>query len=253
MSLVTFLSDYGYRDAHVALVKAALWQLAPDATILDGSHSIAAFDLLEAAVVLRQLIHGTKTGTYHLIGLEHGYDQKPPTFLAARWGGHYILAADNGLLSLLGETDDAEAVSLGQNSTAFGTLHILVPALGALLSGKPLSSLGAAIKPVRMLGRQPHSTPEGISGSVQYVDHFGNLYTNITKEYLEHHANGRSCRVQVGRHILPTLNSHFAEVEEGELMAYYAHDNFLCIAIHGGKASSLLGMRVDSPIRVLIG
>lgn len=252
LSLVTFISDYGYRDAHVAIVKAALWKLVPTATVLDGSHGIAAYDIMEAAVILRQLIYNTPEGTFHLVGLENGHDEKPPSFIAACWNGHYILTADHGLISLLGNVGTLESVSLKHDTTSFGTIHTLVPALAALLGGTPLSTLGPSVKPVRMLGREPHLTPEGISGSVMYIDQFGNLYTNITKSFLDLHASNRTCRVQVGRHILPHFHQHYGEVDEGELLAYFAHDNFLCVAIHGGKASSLLGMRVDSPVRVLL-
>ena len=45
MAIITLTSDLGFRDHYAAIVKGAIATAVPNASIIDISHNIAAFDI----------------------------------------------------------------------------------------------------------------------------------------------------------------------------------------------------------------
>ena len=52
MGLITFMSDYGYEDHYVPLVKAAILSIDPRLTIVDISNQIKLSDIAHGGYVL---------------------------------------------------------------------------------------------------------------------------------------------------------------------------------------------------------
>lgn len=248
MPLLTFISDFGTKDPYVALVKGALFTAIHNVQIIDISHQIAAHDLMEAAAVLKAVYPKFPSGTIHLMGLESTHESALGKYIAVNFEGSHFLLSDNGLINLVLDVENAQCYSLESRPTTFGTLDILVPAAVQLFQGIPPSDLGPLCRPIKMLERSVRVTKENLKGLVVYIDHFGNLHTNIYADAIHKHALGTNFKIIIGRTNLIEISKAFHEVPEGELLAFWGNIGQLVIAIRGGKASSLLGMSVDSPI-----
>nr|GFB75455.1 hypothetical protein [Tanacetum cinerariifolium] len=182
MGVLTLLTDFGYRDHYVAALKARLLQLAPTLAVMDITHGVEPYNIAHAVHVLRAVFRDFPTGTTHLITVSD-YGASPagavaaPAWHAAQHEGHYFVAADNGLLSLLCDGLPERLVRLSAvapptmpvvatvlpSSTPIATSlnptrDVLAPAAVSLALGHSIDSLGL---PPAAPARQPRDRPRG--------------------------------------------------------------------------------------------
>ena len=70
MKVITLTSDYGANTYYVASLKARIIELIPDAMIVDVSHNLPAYDLLQGAFLLQSCISDFKSETIHIIAID---------------------------------------------------------------------------------------------------------------------------------------------------------------------------------------
>lgn len=251
MSLITLLTDFGYRDHYVAALKARLLQLAPAIPVVDISHGIEPFNIAHAVHVLQSAFRDFPVGTVHVIGVDDHGAGPEPGWQAALFQGHYFVAADNGILSLLCSGAPEELVALPAASTASPTRDVLLPAAVALAQGEPLTTLGPVVSTFHQLNnRQLRIQDHRVTGHVAHVDHYGNLITNISRTAVEAVGHGRTFAVHFGREVVREVHSHFSAAPPGEAVAVFNSQNYLCLGICQGNAAELLGLHFDSQVDV---
>ena len=252
MSLITLLTDFGYRDHYVAALKARLLHLAPAVPVVDISHGIEPFNIAHAVHVLQAVFRDFPAGTAHVVGLnDHGAGPEPG-WHAALFEGHYFLSADNGILALLADGVPEQLVALpAAAGTISPTRDVLLPAAVALARGEPLSSLGPAVGALHQLNnRQLRLQDHRITGHVAYVDLYGNLITNISRTAVEAVGHGRPLAVHFGRDVVREVHPHFSAVPPGEAVVVFNSQDYLCLGICQGNAAELLGLHFDSQVDV---
>ena len=251
MGLITLLTDFGYRDHYVAALKARLLQLAPHTTVVDISHGVEPFNIPHAVHVLQSVFRDFPAGTVHVIGvMDHGAGAEPG-WQAAKVEGHYFVAGDNGILALLCNGAPEELVALPAALTPSPTRDVLLPAAVALAQGASLESLGPVITTFHQLNnRQLRLQDHRITGHVAYVDHYGNLVTNISRTAVDAVGHGRRFSVHFGREVVRELHPHFSAVPPGEAVTVFNSQDYLCLGICQGNASELLGLHFDSQVDV---
>src|SRR5688572_23694441 len=251
MAIITFLSDFGYTEHYVASVKARLVSSQPTIPIVDISHAIQPFDIAHAVYVISAVFRDFPEGTVHLIAVET-QGSKTGKFHACKFQGHYFLAADNGLISLLTDSQPDELVELtttGETSSA--TRDWLAPAALHLAQGGDLEDIGTPTTSMKqLLNRQLKLTDHLITGHVIHVDHYGNLITNITRDSIETIGHGRSFTISFAREKVNKISTRYSQPPEGECACIYNSQNFLCIGINKGHASELLGLDFDSQVDI---
>ena len=251
MDLITLLTDFGYRDHYVAALKARLLQLAPALPVVDISHGVEPFNIAHAVHVLQAVFRDFPVGTAHVIGVDDHGAGAEPSWQAALFQGHYFVAADNGILSLLCSGAPEELVVLPAAITASPTRDVLLPAAVVLAQGEPLASLGPVISTFHQLNnRQIRIQDHRVTGHVAHVDHYGNLITNISRTAVEAVGHGRSFTVHFGRDVVREVHSHFSAAPPGEAVVVFNSQHCLCLGICQGNASELLGLHFDSQVDV---
>jgi len=252
MGLITFLSDFGYRDHYVAAVKARILQLAPEVPVLDITHGIEPFNIAHAVHVLGAVYQDFPVGTVHLVGVN---DLGAPraAWHAARFQGHYFVSADNGLLPLLcdGQPDELVLLSAGNGPSSSPTRDLLAPAAVQLAQGRPLAELGpATTETYQLLNRQMRLQDDRITGHVVHVDHYGNLITDISRTAVEVVGRTRPFTIHFARETVREIVPHFQAAAPGEAVCIFNSQERLCIGINQGNASELLGMHFDSQVDI---
>ncbi len=244
--IVTLLTDFGTADGYVGEVKGTLLALAPGAVLVDIAHDVPAGDVAAAAYVLGRVWRSFPAGTVHLAVVDPGVGSARRA-LAAEAGGHCFVAPDNGLLTAVFAAAAGRAVQLPIPPEASRTFHgrdVFAPAAARLASGAALPDLGPALAdPLRLPA--PLLKVEGgdLVGEVIHVDRFGTLVTNLPREHV-----APDGRVRVAGHDLP-LKATFADVPQGEPVAFVGSGGTLEIAVRDGRADVVLGLSRGVEIR----
>jgi hypothetical protein len=253
MQLVTLTTDFGTQDFYVGALKGALLKRNPAVHLVDVSHDIKPFDIVQGAFVVRNVWPEFPEGTIHLIGVHCVYDQGF-RFVAARHQGHFFLAPDNGLLTLLFEDiapTDLRGLAAPSNEH-FAVKNIFTDAVTHLAEGRPFEELGTFAAPLlQRFSIQPVITPTRIRGTVIHVDNFENVVVNIRQEVFERAANGRSFSLFFKRNDpITRLSGNYCDVPVGEQLCLFNTAGFLEIAVNLGRAATLLGLKVEDVVEV---
>jgi S-adenosylmethionine hydrolase len=252
MPLITLLTDFGTADSYVAEMKAAILRVAPDATMVDISHSVPPGDIRSAAYLLGRSWQRFPPGTVHLAVVDPGVGTERDA-LALTTGGHGFVGPDNGIFTWPFRSGEVEAVTLAVPASASPTFHgrdLFAPAAGALANGTPLGRLGEPFdgSPRLLAYTVPHYEGKSVVGEVLYVDRFGTLVTNLTTEHVPPYAVLEVEGLDIG-----PLRRTYGDVPTGGLLAYVGSGGAVEIAVRDGSAARRLGMGVGSRIRARLG
>lgn len=250
MPIITLTTDFGEADHYVSCMKGVLLQLVPNAQIVDVTHTIPPHDVVRGAFILRQVFDYFPEGTVHVAVVDPGVGTTR-RMIAASYDGQIVLAPDNGLISLIHRDfalDELRAITntrlfRQEVSSTFHGRDVLAPVAGHLARGLGLVNVGPLIDQLEILNLDPASAlPNGgIEGQVLYVDHFGNLITNISEDELAGTLGRQSSlNVYVGPLRVGPLRSTYGDVSPGEIAALIGSTGMLEIAINQGNAASQL-------------
>ncbi len=249
MAIITFTSDFGHKDAYVAIVKAKILSFDPTLTIVDVSHEVAPSNLADGAFLLGSAYNQFPKGSVHLAAID-SVGAKGDSYIALAFNEHYFVGTNNGLLSLITQEEEVNVVQLNyEERSTFPAKDILAENAAKLATGTPLEALGKSVENYkRLIGRSVRATMKEIAGTVIKIDYYGNLITNIRKTVFNDIAKGRKYAIKFGRQEAYKLNNQSNEVEPGDWFLYFNHQGLLEIGIRNGNASQLLGLRFDSPV-----
>lgn len=249
MPIITFTSDFGLKDAYVAIVKAKILSFDPSLTIIDISHEIEPSNLAEGAFLLASAYKQFPKGSIHLTAVD-SVGSKGDCYIALEFNEHFFIGTNNGLLSLITEENPVKVIELPTSKiSTFPAKDVLAENAAKLASGMALNKLGKELADYkRLIGRSVRATRKEIVGTVIKIDYYGNLITNISQRVFDELLNGRKYTIKFGRQVSYSLNNQSNEVEPGDWFVYFNHQGLLEIGIRNGNASQLLGLKFDSPI-----
>ncbi len=265
MAIITLTTDSGSKDYYTSAIKGAILQNRPQAAIIDISHNIPKFDTEVASYVLKNSYKNFPVGSIHLIDVNTGsYDRTP--YLVVYADEHYFISADNGIFSLiLDQTNPDTIVALEENErlkkSLFPARDVFAPAAAHLSEKKSILELGTANLSFKIkTNLTAFADANSIKGTVIYIDNYGNVITNITKELFKKSYLNRKFGIQLkpslkyssefGSFELEEINRTYDDVSEGEVVAFFNSTGNLEIAINNGDASGLLGLKNREIIRV---
>jgi hypothetical protein len=267
MSIITLISDYGLKDHFVGALKGKILSEYSEATIIDISHHIDAFNTVEASYVIGSSYSSFPKGTVHLIGVDLELN-KENQHIVMQWNDHYFIAADNGILSML--TQKIVAINIHDRLPNEATdLDVFVKVACHIAKGGLLNVIGKEIKSIKQVtDLQAVTANDGssIKGYVIYIDHFGNVVTNISKKQFLEVAKGRPYEIVLRTKNIKTILPNYSAIAssdkypikyyEGEKLAIFNEAGFLEIAIFRsnpskvGSANSLLGLNYRDNITI---
>jgi S-adenosylmethionine hydrolase len=253
MAIITLTTDLGDKDIYQAALKGSILKLLPGVNIVDITHSVAAFNVQQAAFILKNSFYYFPESTVHLIGIDTVYNTDT-RYLAIRYKNHYFVGSDNGIFSLMfsGEPDEIVEINIMQDLKFlhFPLADIFVKAACHLANGGKLSEIGLPITNIeKKMNLQPIIEKNVIKGSVIYIDSFQNVITNITKEFFNKVQQGRRFILYFKRNeTINQLSWHYNEVPEGEKLCLFGISDHLEIAINKGNASGLLGLNLGDSV-----
>lgn len=250
---ITLTTDFGSKDYYAAVPKGAFLRRRDDLRLIDVSHQIPEFDIVRAAFAVKNVWPGFPEGTIHVIAVNNFYE-KNFRFLALARGGHFFLAPDNGVLSLIFNdlrTDEVRVLDFPEGSP-FPLSDIFADAVGHLALGLDFEKIGAPTQAIsQRITLQPVTLPNHIRGAVIHVDHFENVVLNVSRELFEKVGNGRDFSLFYKRNDpISRLSANYCDVPIGEPLCLFNSAGLLEIAINMGRAASLLGLKQEDVVQL---
>lgn len=254
MTIITLTTDFGLTDGYVGTLKGVILGIAPDVRLVDLSHDIAPQDVRAAAFVLSRAAPFFPEGTVHLAVVDPGVGGQRRSLAVTTQRASYV-GPDNGLFSPALAEEGARAWELDRPafwlpdvSRTFHGRDIFAPVAARLASGVAAEQLGSPIAdPVRLAITPPARYGDGrITGQVIYVDRFGNLVTDIPREWVV----GGDWRCEIAGQQIDRLSATYAAAAHGALLALVSSAGTVEIAERGGNASARLGVCAGAPVRL---
>ncbi|MBN2681319.1 MAG: SAM-dependent chlorinase/fluorinase [Bacteroidales bacterium] len=252
MSIITLTTDWGNDGYYISAVKGLIYGKNPETRIIDISHSLPLFSVVQAAFILRNTFRNFPEGTIHIIGI-NSENTKTHPHIILKYEGHFFIGSDNGIFGLLLESSPELIVALEEKETTFPELDVFTQAAIFLINGRKPEELGE-IKDdyYRLYDILPTIGNNLINGKVIHIDSFGNAITNISKELFEEVGTGKKFDIfmQSNAYKLNKISKKYVETPEGEFLAVFNSCNLLELAINKGKIAELIKLSTNSVIRI---
>ena len=255
MSVITLTTDWGQKDYYRAAVVGKLLSQKPNLPIIDISHNVANHNFMQAAYILQNAYKNFPKGSIHIIGVDAiPSDKKPHTLVQAN--GHYFIAADNGIFSLLfNEKDNIEKIILidviqDSDYYTFPERDVFAKVALHIHDKKDIEELGDIITKFReALPHKPTIAHNSVSGVVLYIDSYNNAITNLSLHKLQDKLN-KKFTISFEKYTITEIHDSYDDVPEGEMLALFGSNGLLQIALNKDCADKLLGLRERTVIRI---
>jgi hypothetical protein len=273
MSIITLTTDFGIKDHFIANIKGAILTEIPEVNIVDISHQISPFNILEAAYIVQNSYRSFPLGTIHIIGVDSELNPENK-HLVVKFEGQYFICADNGIMSMAClniEPEKIVEINIHDKLISnFSVLDVFVKVACHISRGGKLEVIGkgiSKIKSVKNLTPFINESKNQIIGNVIYIDNYGNVITNITKSFFREVSKSRQFEISVRNYKFKKIHSKYSDIvnfsideskrnNDGQALAIFNSSLNLEIAIYKsnpvnfGTAASLMGLNILDTVTV---
>lgn len=262
--IITLTTDFGTNDHFVGAMKGVILDIVPEAAIVDISHAVQAFDVLDGAIAISQVYSLFPAGTVHVVVVDPGVGSIRRPIIASSDGYHFV-APDNGVLSMVYAREERIHVRHITSDHYFrqpvsNTFHgrdIFAPVAAYLAKQVDSHKFGDEIEDyVRFAAPKPKPSGENrVRAVVLKVDRFGNLITNITPQDVPalFAAKAAAFKIVVGSKEITSIHASYAEGSPGEVFGILGSMGYLEISANRAPAAQLTGANKGSEVSIAIG
>jgi S-adenosylmethionine hydrolase len=263
---VCFLSDFGLQDDFVGTCHGVIKRIAPETQVIDVTHGIPAQQILQGALVLATTLPYMPPGV-HLAVVDPGVGGPRRPLALQDAEGRFFVGPDNGLLIPAAERAGITAAhelanpeyALETISRTFHGRDLFAPAAAHLSRGIAVEQLGPPVDPdalVRLDLPQPEVGPDKLGATVLYVDSFGNVALNVTREHAAEVGIVPGTQVELelgGERFYAVAARTFADARSGDIVLYEDSYRNMSVAISRGNAGEILHARAGQSLRINVG
>lgn len=273
MAFITLTTDFGTKDHFIGAVKGAIYTELPEAKIVDITHQISPFNITETAYVLKNSYKSFPEKSIHIIGVDSELSPENK-HIALYLDNHYFICPDNGLISMIAkEIKPTQIVEINIHDrieSSFPVLDVFVQVACFIARGGNLGVIGKEIDTFKnIIEIQPKINKEKnkITGSVIYIDNYGNLISNIDKKLISEIGKGREFQIAARSYKFNKILNKYNEIidfskdedrrmYDGSRLALFNSAGYLEIAVYRsnlktvGGASTLLGLDYRDTITI---
>jgi len=257
--LITFTTDFGTSDHFVATMKAVVLAIAPRVRIVDITHEVTPFEVVEGAYTLAQAYSYFPKKTIHVVVVDPGVGSSRRPILA-EMAGQFFVAPDNGVLSMVFAREKAKVRHITNEkfmrhpvSRTFHGRDVFSPVAAHLAMGVLPARFGKLIEDhLRLTLDKPNrSGKRSWTGTVLKVDRFGNLITNLHIDDFPQ-ITARPFDLNIGLEKINRLALTFTECDPGEAFAIVGSSGYIEVAVNQGSAARSLGCGAGSPVELAL-
>jgi S-adenosylmethionine hydrolase len=268
-------------------MKGVIAGINPFANIVDICHSVPPQDIFSGAYLLYTSYKYFPRKTIHVAVVDPGVGSRRD-IVCVETKDYFFLVPDNGILGFIIQNEKPKSIFRITNNKYFlpspsNTFHgrdVFAPVAAHLSLGVKPQQLGIKINQLEQLDI-PKPVPKKagqVEGQIIYIDRFGNLITNIKKEYLVKGVGGQKSEVgsqktdtfkkaskkkilsqrgtmetTIGKKKILGLSKTYTDVQAGEPLALIGSAGFLEVSINQGNAQKYFRVDRGNKIRVEMG
>ena len=261
--IVTLTTDFGSSDAFVGAMKGVILAVNPEVELVDISHDIRPYDVMEAAYVVAQAYRYFPPRTIHLVVVDPGVGtaRRPLLVSADRY---MFVAPDNGVLSVVYSREESLFVRhitashyfLEPVSNTFHGRDLFAPIAGWLSRQVETDKFGELITDYTKFALPlPKRVNEKlVKAIVLRVDRFGTLMTNLTPADLPELFREKPAefKMTVGKGEVTQWKTAYADGAQGEPIASLGSSGYIEIAANKASASQALGVGRGVEVSVVL-
>jgi S-adenosylmethionine hydrolase len=263
---VVFMTDFGVMDDSVALCKGVMYSIAPELRIVDLTHQVTPYSIVDGARFLYGATPYFPAGTVFVAVIDPGVGSTRRAVVVKSKRGQYFVLPDNGLMTLVQDRDGIEAAREITNrdwmigaalSSTFHGRDIFSPVAAHVARGEDWTKAGPPLSVntlVRLNLAASRLEDQGLRGEVIATDGpYGNLVTNIRGEdFLKlGYGHGQNVHVTLGKREMniPFVQT-FSDVPLKKPLLYIDSRGHVGLAVN--QASFAAIYEVTPPMRIFI-
>lgn len=253
MSIITLTTDLGYRDPYLAIVKARLLSGNASSHIIDLSCDIKDNNISDAAFIIKNSLPYFPEETIHLVAVKFIADSSSlnkssnvdnSRYLVTRYKNQLIICPDTGLFTLIDPAFNEAVYQLyydGDTRHHFFLKDIFVDAALHLLKQKNINEIASPTDDYYK-AFQFESFVNGniLRGKGIYVDDFGNIITNITRDKFTEVVGKKNFTITLPGARITKINNTYDEVKYGSPLVLFNSFGYLEVAANGKSAYNML-------------
>ena len=260
---IGLFTDYGWDDPYVGQLKGAILTINPNARIVDITHSVTPFNVIEGSYLLDQCAEEFPAGTIFVAVVDPQVGTDRPAVLLETGKGKFFVGPDNGLFTQVvahegfaraWQLDKPEFFRAGDTSHTFHGRDIFGPVAAHLSSGTEPDRLGTPMKALTLLPDKPATFAAGmVAAQVLHIDRYGNVILNLPSggDMAARLHEGNLVRISIGKESYSApLVKTYGEVEKGRLLLLYGGTGLLEIGMNQGSAERQL--KVEPGVTVFL-
>jgi S-adenosylmethionine hydrolase len=233
---IAFMTDFGLLDDSVAICRQVMYNIDPMVRIVDITHEVTPFSIVEGARYIMGMTPYVPQGTVFVVVIDPGVGSSRKAIVAKSTKGNFYVLPDNGLLTYVQDLEGIESVRVITNpkwviqdaiSSTFHGRDIFSPVGAHIANGEDWTQVGpemAASQLVRLELTQPKIEDGLLKAQIVGVDGpFGNLVTNVPGAEFEKlgYKWGDTIHLTLGAIELDMPFTHtFSDVQIGKPLAF---------------------------------
>ncbi|MEW4925409.1 SAM-dependent chlorinase/fluorinase [Algibacter sp. 2305UL17-15] len=273
MAIITLTTDFGEKDHFTGATKGAIYSELPDVRIVDISHNVSPFNIPEAAYIIQNAYSSFPKGTIHIIGIDAELNAENK-HIAIKLDDHFFICANNGIMSMIcSEIAPEKIVEINIHDkiqTSFPVLDVFVKVACHIARGGTLDVIGKPInniKPIINLKPYVNEDKTKIIGRVIYIDNYGNVVTNVKRQFFETIQKGREFEITARHYKFKKILKKYSDIvnfqipeerrnDGGKGLVVFNSGGFLEIAMYKsdskkhGSAATLMGLAVMNTVSI---
>ncbi len=261
---IVFMTDFGTANDAVAICKAVMISIAPDARIMDITHGVTPFRIEEGARFLEAVSPYYPAGTVFVAVVDPGVGTSRKAIIVKTKRRQYFVLPDNGLITPVIDRDGLDSAREITNqswmiqaaiSSTFHGRDIFSPAAAHLASGWDFNLVGPVVSQlVRLTLKTSTTTDKGIDGNIIALDDpFGSLVTDIPGGEFKKlgYSLGDKFRIEINKKpvTVPYVKT-FMDVRVGDVLLFIDSRDRVSIAINQGNYSKKFGVEPPGTISI---
>jgi len=263
---IVFMTDFGTVDDSVAICKGVMYAIAPELRVVDLTHQVTPFSIVDGARFLYGATPYYPAGTVFVVVIDPTVGSPRKAMVVKSQRGQFFVLPDNGLITLVQNRDGIESVreitnrqwTIGADlSSTFHGRDIFSPVGAHLARGDDWTVVGPELdvsKIVRLDIALAKLDDRGLSGEVIATDGpFGNLVTNISgDEFVKlGYKQGQTVHLTIGKNAMdiPFVRT-FSDVSLKQSLLYIDSRGHLGLAVN--QASFAEKYQVKPPTAIFI-
>ena len=264
---IVFMTDFGVLDDSVAICRGVMYGIMPEVRIVDLTHEVTPFSILDGARYLYGATPYYPAGTVFVVVIDPGVGSTRKAIVAHSKRGQYFVLPDNGLMTLVEQRDGIDAVREITNpawmigsklSSTFHGRDIFSPVGAHMTRGDDWTAVGPAMAVkdlVRLDLKAAQVGERGLNGTVIATDGpYGNLVTNVdAEEFLKlGYERGQEVPVKIGnREMKIRFVKTFSDVPLNQPLLYIDSRGRLALAVNQNNFAATYGIKPPVPLFIL--